>query len=110
MARRGAQRSELSYRFVGARSRHYEKEDMAVDTPKEVAEANAYLAEITKGTPIHGGLRTTAPNTPYPLVTCGVHCTECESKGAALMLLRTLADRGCEHAAKIIAATPSSRS
>lgn len=116
---------------IAPAARHAARTTDAMDlTTREVAAANARLDELSSGTPIHGmlrraGVETRAPGgaTTFPLVTAGVHCSACrQMAGGALdfsgdlgvttgvaavhSLLRVLAERGCTHAAAIVAELP----
>ncbi len=101
-------------------------------TTREVAAANACILQLTAGTPIHGLLRrvgsegaatTAGASASSPLVTAGLHCSACgvavggaldfsgdvgvtDGASAARSLVRTLAERGCGHAAAVAAGLP----
>lgn len=100
----------------------YAGSSLATDTLLEVARANEALAEIATAAPsIHGAFRCAGGEGDFPLVTVGLHCSACNTmvggatdfsgevgpphgRGAARALLRTLAERGCHHAAALLSA------
>jgi hypothetical protein len=92
---------------------------MPTNTEREVEAANARLAVLFVGTPIHGAFRQFGTSGAFPLVSVGVHCTQCEKSaggttdfsgevgpedgvGAADSIVRLLAAKGCVHAAALL--------